>query len=308
MDIVFFASGKFAVKILEELIGAGHKVSLVVTRPDMPKGRHLDFMPTEVKKRARELNLKVYQPQNPNSEEAICLIKSVPADLFVVVSYGHILKDALLQLPKLYPLNIHASLLPKYRGAAPINWAIVNGEKETGVSIIRMVERMDAGDILLQKKISISREDDAETVEEKLWALSAASLIEVINLIQAGRVEFTKQEEKDVSFAPKLEKGHGLIDWNKSSVEIANQINGLIPWPAAYTFYKGKLLKIWKTKVKNEGGAGPGEIIEAGNGGLIIGTAKGALEVIELQLENGKRLGAEAFLCGHNMQAGEKLG
>lgn len=308
MDIVFFGSGKFALKGLEALVNAKHKISLVVTQPDKPQGRHLNYLPTEVKLKAEGLRLNIYQPQNPNEQEAFSALKQIPADLFIVISYGHILKCPILELPKIYPLNVHASLLPKYRGAAPINRAIINGEKETGISIIKMSDVMDAGDVLLQKKIAISEEDNAETVEEKLGALSAQSLIEAINLIRDGRGEFIKQEEVDASFAPRLEKHHGLIDWNKSSAEIANQVRGLVPWPTAHTFYKGKLLKIWKVKIKNEEESGPGEILEAVNGKLIIGTAKGALEILELQLENGKRLRAEAFLCGHRLQAGERLG
>lgn len=308
MNIVFFGSGRFAPKSLEAIVTGGHKISLVVTQPDKPKGRHLTLSSTEVKKKAEELGLKIIQPQNPNSLEAINALKEISADLYVVISYGHFLKKPLLQLPKLYPLNVHASLLPKYRGAAPINWAIINGEKETGVSIIRMIEAMDAGDILLKKKIPIDDKDTAIALEQKLEALAPDALMEAIQLIEKSAEKFTGQDESAVSFAPKLEKKHGAIDWNKGALEISRQIRGLIPWPGAYTNYRGKLLKLWSAQAREENSKKPGEILEAGAGRLIIGTAKGSLEILELQLEGGRRLSAAAFLSGHRLTPGDKFG
>lgn len=308
MNIVFFGSGRFAIKSLEAVVESGHKVSLVVTQPDKPKGRHLALSATEVKKKAEELGLKIIQPQNPDSLETINALRQIPADLYIVISYGHFLKEPLLQLPKLYPLNVHASLLPKYRGAAPINWAITNGEQETGVSIIRMTEAMDAGDILLEKKIPIEDEDTAITSEEKLGILAADALIEAIKLIENGSAKFRKQEASAVSFAPKLEKRHGEINWNKSALEIACQIRGLIPWPGAYTYYKGKLLKLWSAQTREENSANPGEVLEASSGRLAVGTGRGSLEFLELQLEGARRLNAQAFLSGHKVAKGEKLG
>ena len=246
MDIVFFGSGKFAVKSLEALVAAGHKVKLVVTQPDRPKGRHLNLLPTEVKARAQKLKLTIYQPQNPNSEEALNYLQQFSADLFIVIAYGHILKKSALSLPKLYPLNVHASLLPKYRGAAPINWAIINSEKESGISIIKMNETVDTGDLLLQKKLAIEQSDNADILEVKLEELSALSLIEALDLITKDMAKFTKQDDSLASFAPKLEKHHGLIEWNKNAQDIVNQIRGLIPWPGAWTYYQGKILKIYK--------------------------------------------------------------
>lgn len=308
MNIVFFGSGRFALKSLETLVACGHKISLVVTQPDKPKGRHLALSSTEVKKKAEELGLKIIQPQSPNSAETINALKERPADLYIVISYGHFLKDPLLQIPKLYPLNVHASLLPKYRGAAPINWAIINGEKETGVSIIRMTETMDAGDILLEKKTSIEDKDTVITLEEKLDTLAAGALTHAIRLIEKRAEKFIKQDESAVSFAPKLEKRHGEIDWNKGALEIARQIRGLIPWPGAFTYHKGKLLKLWNAQITEENNKKPGEILEAGAGRLIIGTARGSLEIVELQLEGGRRLSATAFLSGHKLTPGDKFG
>ena len=246
MDIVFLAAGRFAVKSLEMLVAAEHKVKLVVTQPDRPKGRHLNLLPIEVKAKAQELKLTIYQPQNPNSEEALNHFQQSRADLFIVLAYGHILKKSALNLPKLYSLNVHASLLPKYRGAAPINWAIINGEKESGISIIKMNETVDAGDLLLQKKLAIEQSDNAEILEAKLEELSALSLIESLDLIAKGQAKFTKQDDALASFAPKLEKHHGLIEWNKNAHDIVNQIRGLIPWPGHGPLLSGKILKIWE--------------------------------------------------------------
>ncbi len=308
MDIVFFGSGKFAVKSLEALAASVHKVKLVVTQPDRPKGRHLNLLPTEVKAKAHELRLNIYQPQNPNSEEALGHLKQFDADLFIVIAYGHILKKSALSLPKLYPLNVHASLLPKYRGAAPINWAIINNEKESGISIIKMKETVDTGDLLLQKKLAIEQSDNAEILEVKLEELSALSLIEALDLITKDRAKFTKQDDSLASFAPKLEKHHGLIEWNKDARDIVNQIRGLIPWPGAWTYCQGKILKIWKADVVEGGLNKPGEVLRADKGGIILALERGALKITELQMEGGRRLDPEAFLCGHKLAVGDRLG
>lgn len=307
MDIVFFGSGRFAVQSLEALVSAGHNIALVVTQPDKPKGRRLNYLPTEVKVNAQELKLNTYQPQNPNSQEAVDYLQKFPADVFMVIAYGHILKNPLLGLPKLYSLNLHASLLPKYRGAAPINWAIVNGEKETGVSVIKMNELMDAGDILLQKKLAIEQDDTAQTLEEKLAILAAGAALEAIEIIEKGSIRFIRQDSREASFAPKLEKSHGLINWNNDALNIVNQIRGLIPWPGAFTYYNGRLVKIWSASPNNSV-ARAGEILEISKRGIIIGCAKGALEIRELQLEGGKRLSVPAFLSGHKLTLGDKFG
>ena len=310
MNIVFFGSGRFAVKSLEALVSAGHNIALVVTQPDKPKGRRLNSLPTEVKIKARELALSIYQPQNPNSQEAVDYLQKFPADVFMVIAYGHILKNPLLGLPKLYPLNVHASLLPKYRGAAPISWAIINGEKETGISVIKMNELIDAGDMLLQKKLAIEQDDTAQTLEGKLAILAARATLEAIETIGKGSMKFIGQEVgQEASFAPKLEKNHGLINWNNDALNIVNQIRGLIPWPGAFTYYKGKLVKIWSARVsENKEAAKAARILSISKKGLVIGCAKGALEIRELQLQGGKRLSAEAFLAGHKLVVGDKLG
>lgn len=309
MNIIFFGSGRFAVKSLEMLANSKHNVNLVVTQPDKPKARHLKHLPTEVKIKAQELKLPFLQPDEPNSETVINTLKSFRPDLFVVISYGHILKEPLLNIPKFFSLNVHASLLPKYRGAAPINWAIINGESQTGISIIKMNARMDEGDILLQKKMDIQKDDTALILEEKLSLLASESSNEAINLVQGGKEQFMKQDDADVSFAPKLKKDDGLIDWNTDAVDIFNRIRGLVPWPTAWTFYKKKLLKIWKANVLSYDNIGiPGEILKITKNGFIVGCGKGALEIMELQLEGGRRISSNSFICGHKLAIGDKLG
>lgn len=308
MCIIFFGSGRFAVPSLEALVNAKYTVSLVVTVPDKPKGRRLNLQPTEVKIKADELHLEVFQPQNPNSQEAVEIFKNIPADIYVVIAYGHILKDALLALPALYPLNVHASLLPKYRGAAPIHWAIIQGEKETGVTVLKMNRGIDTGDILLQKKTAIEDTDDAQTLSEKLARLSAVALLESLESIRQNTVQFTKQNEPEASFAPKLEKENGLINWNDCAGRIVNQIRGLCPWPGAYAYHKRKMLKIFKARALNYPETNPGRILAIGREKIVIGCQDGAVEIFELQPENGKRMTARAFTCGYKIHAGEILG
>lgn len=309
MEIVFFGSGKFAVKSLEVLVNSKHNVKLVITQPDKPKGRHLKELPTELKIKAQELRLPVQQPLKLNSQDIREVLRQAEADLFIVISYGHILGERLLNIPRLYSLNIHGSLLPVYRGAAPINWAIINGEAQTGISIIRMNSEMDEGDILLQKKIDIRKDDNALILEEKMGILASESLIEAINLIEEDKAQFIKQDSRYVSSAPKLKKEDGLIDWHKDAVDIFNKIRGLVPWPTAFTFYKKKLLKIWSADVFDyEKGNKPAEIIEIGKDVFIVGCGKGALKIIELQLEGGRRLSANSFVCGHKLAIGDKFG
>lgn len=307
MNIVFFGSGDFAVKSLSALIESGHKISLVVTQPDKPKGRHLVLSPTEVKVKANQLGLSVYQPEDPHSAQSLVKFKQAKPDLFVVISYGHILNKKVLEIPRLYPLNVHASLLPKYRGAAPINWAIVNGEEETGVTVIKMNEKMDGGDILLQKSIKIEEFDNAVTLEEKLSLLSSLLIVEGVSLIEQKKAIFTKQIDKDATIAPKLKKEDGKINWQDDCVEIYNRVRGFVPWPAAYTYFNGALLKIHKAAVNKETGR-TGEIIKVSKGAITVGCGKGSLDIIELQLANEKKMDAEAFICGHKVKVGDRLG
>lgn len=309
MNIIFFGSGEFALKSLEALAKSPHKILLAITQPDRPKGRHLETHPAEVKLLSDKLGIPSYQPQDPNSSESIAFLKQFPADLFLTVSYGHILKEELLGLPKLYPLNIHASLLPKYRGSSPINWAIINGDSQTGITIIKMDRFMDSGDILLQKKIVIEEKDNAQTLKAKLEILAGQAIIEAIDLIAQGKEVFIKQDLSQASPAPKLKKSDGLIHWEKDAGDIARQIKGLIPWPGAFTYYQGKLIKLWQAAAieTNAGQSHPGEILEIKKEGIVVAAGRGALILQELQPESGKRVGPEAFVNGYRLAVGQNF-
>jgi len=301
MRIVFFGSSDFAVDVLEKLAG-NEEVCLVVTQPDRQKGRALKTASTPIKSKAEKLGIKVFQPVKVNSEESISALKNINADLFVVVSFGQILSGKALSLPRLYCLNVHASLLPLYRGAAPINRAIANGEKETGVTIMRMNEKMDEGDIILKEKLRIREDDDAVALSKKLSAKGAGLLADAIGLIKNERVEFIAQDSAKATYAPKLKKEDGLIDWKYGADEICNRIRAFVPWPGCFIYLDKKILKIWKAcpaghliDKKPE----PGTVLEAGKKGISIETGKGVLRIEELQLEGSRRMTAEEFLAGH---------
>ena len=247
MKIVFFGSSSFAAPILEKL-AESEEIVLVVTQPDRRKGRSLQIAPTAVKLKSEELGIKTFQPAKVNSEESIAFLKKFNADLFIVVSFGQIMSKAVLSLPKLYCLNIHASLLPEYRGAAPINWAIANGEKETGVTIMRMNEKMDEGDIVLKDTLHIGESEDAIALTKKLSIKGAGLLLDAIKLIKDDEVELTAQDDSKSTYAPKLKKEDGLIDWAKSADEIYNRIRAFAPWPGCFTHLDEKILKIWKAR------------------------------------------------------------
>lgn len=309
MKIVFFGSSEFAVPSLERLLESSHEVQAVVTQPDREKGRHLNVQGTPVKEIALKKRLKIFQPENLKGPEIRESLSSLSADLFVVAAFGQILPGDILKIPKLYSINLHASLLPKYRGASPINRAIVKGEKKTGLTVIRMNEKMDAGDIMLKRSVEIEAEDTSGSLGLRLSQLGAILLLDAIRFITEDRINFKKQNEKQASFAPPLKKEDGLIDWQKSADEINNMVRGFLPWPSAYTFLNNKVLKIRKSAAapyyhKPE----PGKIVDIQKGSFSVVCAKDALLVSELQLEGGKRMDAASFLRGHKLEAGTFLG
>jgi len=309
MKIVFLGSSHFALPALEALIKAKHKITCVVTQPDKKRGRHLHLGITDVKALALQAGLKVFQPENINSPASVELLKGLNADLFVVVAYGQLLAQEVLDIPKVFPLNIHASLLPKYRGAAPINWAIIRGEKISGVTIMQVIKKMDAGAIIMQQDIAINHDDDSVSLESKLRDLGAELLLKSIAIIKNKDYKLIPQDEKNVSFAPKLKKSDGLINWQKPAEEINDLIRGALPWPGAFTHYKGKLLKIYKADVVQKTGlsAGAGEILNISKAGLEIVTGKGVLVVRELQLEGKRRMKVEEFAAGHKIFPGDNF-
>lgn len=313
MNIVFFGSSEFALPSLEALMDSKHKVSAVVTQPDRRRGRHLTLAPTPVKTKAKELNLAVYQPRDITALEMKVWLRSLKPDLFIVVAFGQILPEDILKIPKFYALNLHASLLPRYRGAAPVNWAIINGEKKTGVTIIKMNEYMDRGDIILQKEVEIENSDTALSLGRRLSGEGAELVIEAVDLIEQKKdsVCFVPQREEKATYAPKLDKKDGLIDWGKTALEIDRHIRGVNPSPGAFTYFKGKLLKIWKAEVlAGGGGESGGKIVKIDKkaGIMEIMTKKDRLSIKSLQFEGRKRLSAREFIIGCNIIAGDILG
>ena len=311
MDIIFFGSSKFAVPSLEALIKGRHKVVCTVTQPDKQKGRHLVFSATDVKNTASQAGLKVFQPENVNSKESIKFLREFNADVFVIVAYGQIFSRELLDLPKIMPLNIHASLLPRYRGAAPINWAIINGERKTGLTIFFVTPKMDAGPVMLKQETEIKESDTSETLEDRLSKQAPQLLNEALEKIDNRQYRLIEQDEDNVVLAPKLKKETGLIDWSNSAQDIRNQVRGLLPWPGAFTYLGAKILKIFKTETsivfagkKHH----PGEIVKADKDGITIACGKGFLRIIELQLEAGRRMSAKDFITGHKIAPFTVLG
>ena len=311
MDIVFFGSSNFAVLPLEALISSRHKISAVVTQPDRKKGRGLALSATAVKAVVKKCGLEVYQSDNINSADSIKFLKSLPADLFVVIAYGQILSQEVLDIPGKFCLNVHASLLPQYRGAAPVNWAVIKGAKVTGVTIIKMVKEMDAGPVIAQKEIAIDDEDTSVSVERKLSEIAAGLLLASLEDIDKNRYPLIPQSDKEVTFAPKLKKQDGLVPWNKTAADINNLIRGCLPWPAAFTYYRGKLLKLYEAEVVRLSGSpfiNPGEIIEISKNGILVSTGEGNLRIQELQPEGKKRMSAQEFIPGYKISTGEIFG
>jgi len=311
MNIVFFGSSNFAVPSLKALITKGEKISCVVTQPDRQKGRGLTLESTRVKRVSLEFGLRVYQPQKVNTPEVIEFLRDLSPDLFVVIAYGQILGQEILNIPKIFSINVHGSLLPKYRGAAPINWAIIRGEKTTGITIIKMVREMDAGPIILQQEINISDDDTAVTLEDKLSHKAQEILPDVIKNIEIKSYKLIDQDEGKASFAPRLKKEDGLIPWDKSAQDIYNLIRGCFGWPGAFTYYQGKLLKIYKATVIRLSGypvtALPAEIIKVSKEGIVVATGKDNLIIEELQIEGKRRMTVEEFIAGHRICRGEVL-
>ncbi len=310
MNIVFFGTSEFAIPALRELLNSRHKVLAVVTQPDRKKGRKLRVSPPPTKVLALTQNIFVYQPKDISSRESVAYLKKLNADMFIVVSFGQILKKEVISIPKLFCVNLHGSLLPKYRGAAPTNWAIINGDKLSGISIIKMNEKMDEGDIILKKEVVIDDEDTNITLSEKLSEVGANALLEVIDLTEIKRdITFVKQDNAQATYAPKLKKEDGLIDWNESATKIHNKVRGLLPWPGAYTHYEGKVLKVLQTEALNSAtaakGITTGEVVDIiKNIGIIVRTSWGDLVIKYLQLEAKKILDVDSFIRGHRIERG----
>ena len=309
MKIVFFGTNQFAVISLEALCNSRHELAAVVTQPDKKRGRGLKLAFPPVKVFAEKRGLKIYQPSLLKEKSFIDEISKINPDLLIVVSYGKILPKEVLDIPEMYAVNLHASLLPKYRGAAPINWAIINGETETGITVIKMNEHMDQGDIITSRKVKIEPEDTAGSLSDRLARIGADSLLETIELIEKGKAVQLSQDDRAATFAPRIKKDDARIDWSKTSVEVSNFIRGMNPHPGAFSYIGEKLIKIWKAKsLSVPEGYNAGEIVDLKKEqGIVVSTGKGSLLITELQLEGKKRMGAIEFLRGHKVKVDQKL-
>ncbi len=324
MKVIFMGTPDFAVPALRALAESDpHSVCLVVTQPDRPQGRSSRPVASAVKRCALEYGIPVFQPERIRQREAVERIAQENADVIVVAAFGQILPKEMLELPRLGCINIHGSLLPKYRGAAPIQWAVINGEKEAGNTIMQMNEGLDTGDILMQEKVILDPEETAGTLYEKLSQSGGRLLLRALEEMEKGTVTPIPQKEEEATYAGMLRKEMGRIDWKRSAAVIGNQVRGMNPWPSACTGWKGKLLKIWMAAPVTEeeyaalgcgmaerrafADAEPGTVMIASKDLLAIQTGDGLLSVKELQLEGKKRMPVTEFLRGVRMQAGDLL-
>ena len=309
MKVVFMGTPDFSVGALEALVKAGYEVTAVVTQPDRQKGRSLEMSFSPVKECALRYELPVFQPEKIKTAEAVEVLRRYEADIFVVAAFGQILSKEILEMPKYGCINIHASLLPKYRGAAPIQWAILNGDAITGVTIMQMNEGLDTGDILTTKEVEISAEETGESLFDKLAIAGAELLIETLPEIEKGTLTPIKQEEEKASHVRMLTKEMGKIDWEKEAIVLERLVRGMNSWPSAYCRLRNKNMKVWRAAVLEEDTAArPGEIVNVTKDALYIQTGKGQLILKEVQLESKKRMAVKDFLIGYQLEAGEILG
>lgn len=307
MRIVFMGTPEFACPTLRTLIERGEQVVAVVTQPDRPKGRGQQTLPPPVKVVAEEHGIPVLQPVKVRLPESIEEIRALEPDLIVVIAFGQILPKALLDIPKYGCINVHASLLPRYRGAAPLNWCIINGETETGVTTMMMDVGLDTGDMLLKRSTPIGADEDTQSLHDRMSLLGAELLAETLDRLARGELVPEKQDDALTCYAPIMKKEDGLIDWSRDAQAIKNQVRGMTPWPGAYSFLDEKLLKVFRVQTASGSGA-PGEILSLGRDGIEVACGTGSLVIEELQLEGKKRLPAGDFLAGYKLQPGGLLG
>lgn len=299
----------YAAAALEALLEAGHEVTAVVTQPDRAKGRSGQVQCTPVKECAVRHGIAVLQPVRLKAPEAVEELKKYEADVCVVAAFGQILSKEILALPRFGCVNIHASLLPKYRGAAPINQCIIDGEQETGVTIMQMDAGIDTGDILTQKKVIIEDKETAETLFDKLSQAGAALIVETLPMLERGEITPVKQDESLACYVKMMDKSRGKIDWASDAVSIERLVRGLNPWPSAYTSCQGKTVKIWRSDaVVAEAAQQPGTIVSVGKDFFDVACGSGNLRIYELQLEGKKRMDTKSFLLGNPWRAGMLLG
>ncbi|MCX8129006.1 MAG: methionyl-tRNA formyltransferase [Clostridia bacterium] len=310
MRIVFMGTPEFAVPSLEMLVNEGYEVVAVVTQPDKPKGRGNKLAAPPTKEYALKNNIKVFQPVKVKTPEFAKELEDLKPDLLVTVAYGRILPQNVLDIPPLGCINVHGSLLPKYRGAAPIQWSIINGENVTGITTMYTDIGMDTGDMLLKSGIKITDDMTAGELHDKLSVIGAQVLRDTLKKLEDGTLERIPQINEEATYAPMMQKETGLINWTKSSKEIHNLVRGTNPWPGAYTFFGGERVRVWKTEVSDDSTAGqkPGTIQEVGKNGLIVFTGRGLIKILEIQLDSGKRMKVGDYIRGHKLDLGEVLG
>ena len=313
MKIIFMGTPDFSVGPLEALIEAGHEILLVVTQPDKKKGRGKEVQFPPVKECALKHGIEVFQPVKIKTEESVNKLREYDADVFVVVAFGQLLSQEILDMPKYGCVNIHASLLPKYRGAAPIQRVIIDGETETGVTIMQMDIGVDTGDMMLKEAVTIDEKETGETLHDKLSAVGSSLIVKALDLLEKDEIIFEKQDDSLSCYAKMLNKELGHIDWNQSAVEIERLIRGLNSWPSAYTSFQGKTLKLWEADVRNqEEGASqattPGTVVDVTKEEIVVACGNGMLVLKELQLEGKKRMTTKEFLLGRSMEIGTVLG
>ncbi len=317
MDIIFMGTPDLAATVFEKLLGSNHNILAVVTQPDKPYGRGKKIRYSPVKELALEHNIPVLQPIKARDEDFISELEKYKAEIIVVAAYGQILPESIIDMPKFGCVNVHTSLLPKYRGASPIQWAIMNGDKETGVTIMHMDASLDTGDVIIQEEIIIDKKETADSLHDKLAICGGSLVLEAIKLIEKGSAPSVKQDDSKASYVKLIDKSEGNIDFADPAVVIERKIRGLNPWPSAYTFLKGQNLKVWQADVIEEDEevmevagkqAGPGEIIEISDNGLIVKTGQGYLKLLEIQLAGKKRMKVDDFLRGNKVEKGTILG
>lgn len=306
MKVVYMGTPDFAVGALEAIINAGHEVTAVVTQPDKPKGRGKAVQVSPVKECALAHQIPVFQPAKIKTPEAIEALREFEADIFVVAAFGQLLSKEILDMPKYGCINIHASLLPKYRGAAPIQWAVIDGEEKTGVTIMQMNEGLDTGDILLQDEVYLDAKETGASLFDKLAACGAALVVKALPMIEAGEITPIPQNGENSSYAKMLHKHIGCLDFHETAVVLERKVRGLNSWPSAYTTLKGKTLKVWAADVVevNVKKTEPGTVIEVTKNDFTIATAEGALKITDLQLEGKKRMDTSSFLLGNSIEEG----
>lgn len=310
MKIVFMGTPEFAVPSLDMLVKEGYEVAAVVTQPDKPKGRGQKEAAPPVKEYAIKHGIRVLQPDKVRTPEFIAELADIGPDLLVTAAYGKILPQGVLDIPPKGCINVHGSLLPKYRGAAPIHWAIINGEPVTGITTMYTDIGMDTGDMLVKSEIEITEDMTVGELHDRMAVLGAEVLRETLSRLENGKLDRIPQSNEEATYAPMVQKETGRIDWSGTSRKIHNLVRGTNPWPGAYTFYKGERMRVWKTAVLDDinSGIAPGTVCKVGKEGMTVASANGFVRILDVQFDSGRRMSVEEYIRGHKIDEGEIFG